>query len=190
MKIYISGQISGQPYNEVRAKFENAAKKLAAKGYEPVNPINNGIPINAPWELHVAMDMVLLVGCQAIYLLPDWSRSKGATLEKNFAELTGKKMIYEEVPAFVDIKEAIAEALGVSFHDIVGRNRENKYVYARMIFAQLCRNEGATVISIAKEMQHNHATVIYYLKKYQDDYKFTTEFRDYVQAVQRRLSKD
>lgn len=187
-KIYISGQISGQPYSEVRAKFENAAKKLAAKGYEVVNPINNGIPINAPWELHVAMDMVLLVGCQAIYLLPDWSRSKGATLEKNFAELTGKKMIYEEVPAFIDIKDAIAEALGVSFHDIVGRNRERKYVYARMIFALLRRQEGATVLRIAKEMSHNHATVIYYLKKYQDDYKYTPEFRGYVQAVQDRLS--
>ena len=81
-------------------------------------------------------------------------------------------IIYEEAPAFVDIKQAIADALGVSFQDIIGRKRENKYVYARMIFAQLCRKEGATVLRIAKEMSHNHATVIYYLKKYQDDYKY------------------
>lgn len=188
-KIYISGQISGLPYKEVKAKFETAATKLIAEGYEVVNPTNNGIPISAPWELHIAMDVVLLMGCDSIYLLPDWHKSKGATLEKNFAELTGKTIIYEEAPAFVDIKQAIADALGVSFQDIIGRNRENKYVYARMIFAQLCRKEGATVLRIAKEMQHNHSTIIYYLKKYQDDYKFTPEFRGYVQAVQDRLSK-
>lgn len=189
-KIYISGQISGLPYKEVKAKFETATAKLVAQGYEVVNPTNNGIPISAPWELHIAMDLVLLIGCDSIYLLPDWHRSKGATLEKNFSELTGKAIIYEETPAFVEIKQSIADALGVSFQDIIGRNRENKYVYARMIFAQLCRNEGATVIRIAKEMQHNHATVIYYLKKYQDDYKFTPEFRGYVEAVQSHLSKD
>lgn len=188
-KIYISGQISGIPYKEVKAKFETAATKLIAEGYEVVNPINNGIPINAPWELHIAMDVVLLMGCDSIYLLSDWHRSKGATLEKNFAELTGKTIIYEEVAAFLDIKQAIADALGISFQDITGRKRENKYVYARMIFAQLCREEGTTVSRIAKEMQHNHATVVYYLKKFQDDYKFTPEFRGYVQAVQERLSK-
>ena len=188
-KIYISGQISGLPYKEVKAKFETAEAKLKAQGYEVVNPLKNGIPANASWEVHVAMDVLLLMGCKAIYLLPDWGLSKGATLEKNLAELTGKTIIYEEVPAFQHIKQAIAEGMGISFADIVGPSRKRRQVYARMIFAQLCRQEGATVLRIAKEMSRNHATVIYYLKKYQDDYKFTPEFRGYVQAVEGRLSK-
>lgn len=188
-KAYISGQISGLPYDEVVAKFANAEAKLQAQGYETVNPLNNGIPINAPWEIHVAMDVVLLMGCDTIYLLPDWQQSKGSTLEKSFAELTGKTMIYEEVPAFPLIKQAIAEIMGVTFPEITGRKRARKHVYARMIFAHLCREQGATIVTIARDMQHNHSTIIYYLKKYQDDYKFTPEFRGYVQAVQYRLSK-
>ena len=88
------------------------------------------------------------------------------------------------------IQNAIHEVMGLKLSDYIGKSRKREGFYARMIFVHHCRNEGATVISIAKEMQHNHATVIYYLKKYQDDYKFTPEFRDYVQAVQRRLSKD
>ncbi|WP_297409227.1 DUF4406 domain-containing protein [uncultured Alistipes sp.] len=189
-KIYISGRISGLPIDEVTAKFNEAEAKLKGQGYEVVNPLKNGIPVTASWEVHVAMDVLLLMGCKAIYLLPDWGLSKGATLEKNLAELTGKTIIYEEVPAFQHIKQAIAEGMGVSFVDIVGESREQKHVFARMIFAQCCREEGATVVRIAKEMKRNHATIIYYLKKYPDDYRFTPEFREYVNAVKGCLSKD
>lgn len=189
-KAYISGQISGLPYDEVAAKFATAEAKLQAQGYETVNPLNNGIPINAPWEIHVAMDVILLMGCDTIYLLPDWQQSKGATLEKSFAELTGKTMIYEEVPAFQLIKQAIAEAMGISFVDIVGPSRKRKYVYARMIFAHLCWERGATKVAIARDIKKDHATVLYYLKKYNDDYRFTPEFREYANDVKKQLSKE
>lgn len=189
-KIYISGRISGLPIEDVTAKFEAAEAKLKAQGYEVVNPLKNGIPDNATWEVHVAMDVLLLMGCNIIYLLPDWSLSKGATLEKNLSELTGKKIIFEEAPAFQRIKQAISDGMGVSFYDIAGESREQKHVFARMIFAQHCREEGATVQRIAKEMKRNHATIIYYLKKYPDDYQYTPEFRAYVNAVKGRLSKD
>lgn len=189
-KIYISGQISGQPIEEVADKFEAAETMLKAQGYEVVNPLKNGIPANASWEVRVAMDVLLLMGCKAIYLLPDWGFSKGATLEKNLAELTGKTIIYEEVPAFQHIKQAIAEGMGVAFYDIVGESREQKHVFARMIFAQLCREEGVTVVKIAKEMKRNHATIIYYLKKFPDDYQYTPEFRAYANEVKAHLSKD
>lgn len=189
-KIYISGQIIGQPIEEVTAKFEAAEAMLKAQGYEVVNPLKNGIPANASWEVYVAMDVLILMGCKAIYLLPDWVFSKGATFEKNLAELTGKTIIYEEVPTFQQIKQAIAEGMGVAFYDIVGESREQKQVFARMIFAQLCREEGATVVRIAKEMKRNHATIIYYLRKYPDDYRYTPEFRAYVNAVKAHLSKD
>lgn len=189
-KAYISGQISGLPYDEVVAKFKEAEERLQAQGYETVNPMKNGLPDNAPWELHMALDIVQLLGCETIYLLPDWQQSKGATLEKTIAELTGKTMIYEEVPAFQLIKEAIASAMGISFVDIVGPSRKRKYVYARMIFAHLCWERGATKVAIARDIKKDHATVIYYLKKYNDDYQFTPEFREYANDVKKQLSKD
>jgi hypothetical protein len=187
MKIYISGQISGLPFDETKAKFENIESELIAQGYEVVNPLKNGIPYNAPWEVHIAMDILLLIGCQAIYLLPDWAYSKGATLEKKIAEFTGKQIIYQEVATFIEIKEAIAEAMGISFVDIVGPSRERKQVYARMIFAHYCREQGATVQRIADEMKHNHSTIVYYIRKYKDDYKFNPEFRERVKQVENVL---
>ncbi len=189
MKVYISGQITGLPFDEVKAKFSKAEEDLIAQGYEVVNPTKNGIPFNAPWELHVAMDIVLLIGCHAIYLLPDWGRSKGATLEKNVAELTGKKIIYQEVPEFTDIKQAITDVMGVSFFDIVGESRTRRHVFARMIFAHFCRKEGATMMRIAAEMKHNHSTVVYYLRKFNDDNRFNPEFRQLAEAVESLLSK-
>lgn len=189
MKIYISGKISGLPLEEARTKFDKAETYLKGQGYEVVNPIKNGIPYNASWEVHIAIDILLLIGCQAIYLLPDWVYSKGATLEKKIAEFTGKEIIYQEAPTFIEIKEAIAEAMGISFVDIVGPSRERKQVYARMIFAQYCREQGATVQRIADEMKHNHSTIVYYIRKYKDDYKFNPEFRERVKQVENALSK-
>ena len=96
MKIYISGQISGLPLDEAKAKFQTVETKLKAQGYETVNPLKNGIPDNEAWEVHMAADIVLLLDCDAIYMLPGWESSKGATLEKNIAERTGKKIIHYE----------------------------------------------------------------------------------------------
>ena len=93
MKIYISGQISGLPLDEVKAKFQDAEKRIVEHGYEAVNPLKNGIPDSEAWEVHMAADIVLLLDCDAIYMLPGWESSKGATLEKNIAERTGKKIL-------------------------------------------------------------------------------------------------
>lgn len=96
MRIYISGQISGLPLDEVKAKFQDAENRIVEHGDEAVNPLKNGIPDNEAWEVHMAADIVLLLHCDAIYMLPGWESSKGATLEKNIAERTGKKIIHYE----------------------------------------------------------------------------------------------
>lgn len=188
-KIYISGQISGLPLEEARRKFDTAEESLKAKGYEVVNPMKNGIPHDAAWELHVAMDIVLLMSCESIYMLPCWIFSRGATLEKNFADLTGKTVVYEEEPRNEDIKRAIFDALGVSFFDITGRDRQNKYVFARMIYAFLCREQGDKIADIAQDIKHNHSTVMYYLRKYADDIKTTHDFKEMVRRVEEQLKK-
>lgn len=95
MKIYISGQISGLPLDEVKDKFQDAEKRIVEHGYEAVNPLKNGIPYTESWEVHMAADIVLLFDCDAIYMLPGWEASKGATLEKNIAERMGKKIIHQ-----------------------------------------------------------------------------------------------
>ena len=188
-KVYISGQISGLPIEEVKEKFSSVEAQLIAQGYEVVNPLKNGLPWNAPWELHIAMDIVLLMGCDTIYLLTGWDNSRGATLEKNFAELTKKKIIYEAAPAYSEIKQAITEVMGVSFADITGSCKELQLVYARKIFTQLTREAGLTVQAIGKLIQRSHATVIYYLRTYENDYNYTPEFRSIANKVKDYLKK-
>lgn len=182
-KIYISGQITGLPYEDVKAKFKQAEIKLQEEGYSTVNPLKNGIPVHASWEVHIAMDIILLLGCKHIYMLPDWMYSKGATLERRIAESTGKNIIYQEAPAFLEIKEAIANGMGVSYFDIVGTSRARINVYARMIFSQYCRLHGATYKLIAEDMKHNHSTIVYYTRKYKDDFQYNPEFRNFVDLV-------
>jgi len=188
-KIYISGQITGLSFDEVSAKFEKAEIALKARGYEVVSPLKTGIPYDAPWEIHVAIDILLLISCDSMYLLLDWKYSKGATLEKNIAELLGKNMIYEEIQVFVEIKQAISEVMGISFFDITGGSRKRNLVFARMIYSHFCEKKGESITSIADEMKHNHSTINYYLKKFNDDYKFNPKFREIVNRVESTLSK-
>ena len=74
MKIYISGKISGLPISEVVAKFREAERKIRKFGQNPINPLNNGLPIETEWADQMGKDIALLLRADAIYMLPDWQR--------------------------------------------------------------------------------------------------------------------
>ena len=190
MKIYISGKISGLPFDEVKLKFEKAETGLVAQGYEVVSPLKTGVPYpHDPWEFQAALNIILLIGCDAVFLLPDWEYSKASSLEKNIAERLGKKMIYAETPVFSDLKQAVADITGVSFCDITGKSRKRGIVYARMIYSHYCRKQDVTITKIASEMKKNHSTVIYYLKKYTDDYRYNPQFREIADRIEKTIIK-
>ena len=89
MRVYISGKIAGLPAEAARRKFRRTARELEAWGCVAVNPFENGLPADASWEEHMAADLVMLAECDAIYMLEDWEESKGARLERCFAERLG-----------------------------------------------------------------------------------------------------
>lgn len=95
MRIYISGKISGLPADEVEAKFAQAAAQIRAFGHEAVSPLDNGLHIDEQWEKHIAADIALLMGCNAIYLLGDWAESKGARIEAYIAQECGLRFVYQ-----------------------------------------------------------------------------------------------
>lgn len=185
-KVYISGLISGIPIEKAREKFERAAQIILAGGAEPVNPLENGLPETAPWELHMAIDIVLLMGCETIYLLPDWEHSRGATLEKNIAELTGKKLIYEQQPRNEEIKQAITEITGLLFHEIAGPSRKTNAVRARMVYSNACFSI-SRIKDIAADLKRSTASVHYYLGQYRNEYKFNPSFRKLADMVEERI---
>jgi hypothetical protein len=191
-KVYISGKITGLPMREVAEQFGRAEACLKEQGYEAVSPLRNGMPADAPYELHMAVDTLLLAGCQAIYMLSGWELSKGATLERDLAEATGKQVLYEKTPSSIElmpkIKQAVAAEMGVSFHDVVNGGRARSLVYARMLYAHFCRERGVAIKNVAAETKRNHSTIIYYLRKFDDDSKFNPKFRDMVSRIEAALS--
>lgn len=94
-KVYISGAIAHCDLEERMAAFDHAARYLALKGCEPVNPFDNGVPQDAHWTEHMRTDIGLLLECDCIYMLQGWELSKGAKLELDVASSCGIRVMFE-----------------------------------------------------------------------------------------------
>ena len=94
-KVYISGAIAHHDIEERRRAFGDAARFLDLKGFEPVNPFDNGVPEDADWREHMRADIANLVCCGYIYMLKGWELSKGAKLELDVASSCGIKVLFE-----------------------------------------------------------------------------------------------
>jgi len=93
MPTYISGPMTGQPENNVPA-FNAKAAELRAAGVEVVNPVEvcAHLPPDACWRDFMRGDIVALMGCNSIHMLPGWWRSEGARLEWWLALKLGMKI--------------------------------------------------------------------------------------------------
>ena len=181
--IYISGGISGRPPQEYNAHFASVAAMLEAQGYEVINPLYNGLPEDVAWHQHMRANIRLLTYCHEIYMLAGWERSTGASAEHALATALGLAVQYERPTRHAEIKQAIQTALGVTFRDICRRGRQRSLVYARFIYCHHAALAGDTAISIARELGHKHSTIRYYLRHYEQEYKYNREFRNAAQAV-------
>lgn len=85
-KVYISGPITGT--TDYMERFAAVEQKLVAEGYEVINPakLNEHFPADTSWETYMRESLKMLCECDAIYMLADWFRSRGATLEFNVAQ--------------------------------------------------------------------------------------------------------
>ncbi len=69
--------------------FNAEAARLRDLGYEVINPAELNPDSNADWHECLKADIVALMGCDAIALLPGWEASKGAHLEVHIAHRVG-----------------------------------------------------------------------------------------------------
>ena len=85
MKIYISGQITGLPEEESRANFKRAQEYLESAGHTVINPFDLPHNHKKTWDDYMREDLQALLTCDTIFMLDNWTKSKGAQIEFNLA---------------------------------------------------------------------------------------------------------
>lgn len=94
-KIYLSGAITGNP--DYMAQFDEAEKKLTAKGWRVLNPAKTSATLPATsYLVYMQLSLVQMQDASAIYMLQGWERSPGAVFEKHVAESMGYAVIFQE----------------------------------------------------------------------------------------------
>jgi hypothetical protein len=95
MRIYISGKISGIE-EDAKVNFEIAENIIRAMGHEPVNPFKLRHKKDATWEDYMKKDIRELTKCEAIWMLPDWKKSRGAVVEYFLAQKLKLQVIHQQ----------------------------------------------------------------------------------------------
>ncbi len=125
MKVYISGKIGEEALSEAtRGKFAKAEKMLKAEGFDVFNPTVSGLgkcaeeaakKYGTTFYMEILIyDLMALKSCDAIYMLPDWMDSPGATVELHYAMATGKKVLFAgAIHAWDYLSERFARQNGV-----------------------------------------------------------------------------
>lgn len=89
--IYLAGPMTGLPdFN--RPAFNVAAQALREAGYTVFNPVDNGVPAEADWPIHMRADIKQLMECHHLATLPGVEHSKGAQLELHIAKQLGMRI--------------------------------------------------------------------------------------------------
>jgi len=91
MKYYIAGKITNLTnYREV---FKKAEDKLTEEGHLCMNPaiLTEGFP----YDVYMPICYAMIDACDSIYLLKNWTDSKGAKLEYEYALSKNKQIVFE-----------------------------------------------------------------------------------------------
>ena len=91
MRIYLSGAMASC-MDSYKGIFAEEQKKLEADGHIVINPAS--LPVGLNDDRYMPICLSMLDGADAIYLFNDWENSRGALLEKAYAEYQGKECLY------------------------------------------------------------------------------------------------
>ncbi|MBG4448678.1 DUF4406 domain-containing protein [Pseudomonas aeruginosa] len=83
-RIYIAGPMTGLPDNNYPA-FHAEAARLRGLGFTVENPAENSAPACGSWQGYMRLALNQLITCHAVALLPGWTDSRGALLERYVA---------------------------------------------------------------------------------------------------------
>lgn len=91
MRSYTCGPMTGYPDHNFPL-FKSVTADLRAKGWDAVCPTEINQPEQGKtWEECLKLDLMQLLSCDTIVLLPDWHKSRGAVFEAVIGKVLGYK---------------------------------------------------------------------------------------------------
>lgn len=96
MRVYISGPISDVPEYDSLVAFNKAENRLIQAGCKVINPrLTSHWGLSWETYMQIAQDILYSGEVDAILLLKGWEKSKGATIEKMWADAKGIQIVRE-----------------------------------------------------------------------------------------------
>jgi hypothetical protein len=110
VKVYLSGPITGRPKHV--QEFADYADLLILAGHEPLDPhsvsaqphtgdcppgVRNGAEDPHTWPCYLRTDLIAMLGCDAVFMLPGHAASVGACFERHVAERCGMPIYFSLV---------------------------------------------------------------------------------------------
>jgi hypothetical protein len=107
--IYVAGKVTGLDIKEAKAKFGKASQEIQNLGYETVNPMQLIENPATSWTDAMRKCLIALLHCEAILLLPDARKSKGAMIEYQLAKDLGIRVFnsMDQVKAYANGKQQL-----------------------------------------------------------------------------------
>lgn len=96
MKIYVAGKVTGVDKGELNVKFASASIHLKKQGHETFVPCVLPDYPDVPHSDYMHICYAMIDVCDAIYMLYDWQKSKGARMELQYACDHRKEIMYQD----------------------------------------------------------------------------------------------
>ena len=92
--IFLSGKVSGIE-SEAKMIFKQHAKEFEREGSLVLNPMDLPDNHDKSWESYMKVCLSALINCDSIFMMKNWTESRGAEVERRLAIELGLKVIYE-----------------------------------------------------------------------------------------------
>lgn len=101
-RVYLAGPMTGLPEFNYPL-FHAVAARLRELGHTVLNPAENPVPPCGSWQGYMRMALAQLVQCERIVLLPGWTESRGALIERKLAQVLGMEVVHFTDPAMLKL---------------------------------------------------------------------------------------
>ena len=181
MKVYLSGKITGD--SNYRQKFSTMTEELLSYGYVVFNPAV--LPDGFEYSDYMALDLLILSRCDAIFLLRDWKNSPGARLEYEEAKRLGLQVLTEDdLKIRRTLNQLCEDTIKLSETDLLMDDDKEWAESMKNISLEIKKRVGE--FDLAKSEVENFME----LRRYFEDTNRISLFKEFIQECDKQIEYD